>query len=210
MSKKSQMSKNSQMSNNEKDDKKNYNLNSEAVETLANADKEEIPQYSEEELSKYRKKKFQIPEWLKVVFIKFWFAGAVCFFIVMGTGITNLIDLFVALSIVMGMVTDLLTNNVVRFIEPYEGANSKFLLVTHRGMIGFGLNLMLGFVTIGAVIVCYFLLNIFVSIGVEPLLFGLLCMGVEMLLIGLKHLCGSILNDAKAAALGDSKNATEE
>lgn len=197
------------MSNNSKDEK-NYNLNSEAVDTLANADKEEIPQYSEEELSKYRKKKFQIPDWLKVIGLKFWFAGMVCFFIVMGTRVTNLIDLFVALSIVMGMVTDLLTNNVVRFIEPYEGANNKYLLVTHRGMVGFGLNLCCGFLTVGTVILCYFLLNTFVSIGVEPLLFGLLCMGAEMLFIGIKHFCSSILNDAKAAALGDSKNATEE
>ncbi|MGM9602423.1 MAG: hypothetical protein ACI3W5_12695 [Faecousia sp.] len=198
------------MSNNRKDEIKNYELSSEAVDTLANADKEEIPQYSEEELSKYRKKKFHIPDWLKVIFMKFWFAGAICFFIVFGTGATHLLDLYVALSIILGMVTDLLTNNVVRFIEPYEGANSKYLLVTHRGMVGFGLNLLLGFVTIGLVMGCYFLLNLFVPIGVEPLLFGLLCMGAEMLLIGIKHLCSSILNDAKAAALGDSKNATNE
>lgn len=197
------------MSNNRKDESKNYELSSEAVDTLANADKEEIPQYSEEELSKYRKKKFHIPDWLKVIFMKFWFAGAVCYFIMLGTAVRGL-DLYVALSIVMGMVTDLLTNNVVRFIEPYEGANSKYLLVTHRGMVGFGLNLLLGFVTIGGVMGCYFLLNLFVEILVEPLLFGLLCMGVEMLLIGIKHLCSSILNDAKAAALGDRKNATEE
>ncbi len=198
------------MSNTSKDDNRNYQLNSEAVETLANADKEEIPQYSEEELSKYRKKKFHIPEWLKVIFVKFWFAGAICFFIMMGTSLVNLLDLFVALSIVMGMVTDLLTNNVVRFIESYEGANSKFLMVTHRGMVGFGLNLLLGFVIIGGVMGSYFLLNMFASIRVEPLLFGLLCMGVEMLLIGIKRLCSSILNDAKAAALGDSSKTTKE
>ncbi len=198
------------MANNSKDDYKNYNLSSEAVETLANADKEEIPQYSEEELSKYRKKKFQFPEWLKVIFVKFWFAGAICFFIVMGTGVVNLLDLYVALSIITGMATDLLTNNVVRFIEPYKDANAKYLLVTHRGMVGFGLNLLLGFVTIALVMFCYFLINTVISIGVEPLLFGLLCMGVEMLLIGIKRLCSSILNDAKAAALGDSNNATEE
>ena len=42
------------MSENSKDLNKNYELNSEAVDTLANADKEEIPQYSEEELNKYR------------------------------------------------------------------------------------------------------------------------------------------------------------
>lgn len=198
------------MSNNSKDLNKNYDLNSEAVDTLANADKEEIPQYSEEELSKYRKKKFQIPNWLKVIFVKFWFAGAVCFFIIMGTGGGHWLDMYVALSIVMGMVTDLLTNNVVRFIEPYEGANNKYLLVTHRGMVGFGLNLMLGFVTMAGVMFCYFLINTVISVGVEALLFGLLSMGVEMLLIGIKRLCSSILNDAKAAALGETNRGTQE
>ncbi len=198
------------MSDFSKDQNKNYDLNSEAVETLANADKEEIPQYSEEELNKYRKKKFQIPNWLKVIFVKFWFAGAICFFIIMGTGVTHWLDLYVALSIVMGMVTDLLTNNVVRFIEPYEGANNKYLLVTHRGMVGFGLNLMLGFVTMAGVMFCYFLINTVISVGVEALLFGLLSMGVEMLLIGIKRLCSSILNDAKAAALGETNHGTKE
>ena len=198
------------MSDFSKDQNKNYDLNSEAVETLANADKEEIPQYSEEELNKYRKKKFQIPNWLKVIFVKFWFAGAICFFIIMGTGVTHWLDLYVALSIVMGMVTDLLTNNVVRFIEPYEGANNKYLLVTHRGMVGFGLNLMLGFVTMAGVMFCYFLINTVISVGVEALLFGLLSMGVEMLLIGIKRLCSSILNDAKAAALGETNHGTQE
>lgn len=198
------------MSKNSKDLNKNYDLNSEAVETLANADKEEIPQYSEEELSKYRKKKFQIPNWLKVIFVKFWFAGAVCFFIVMATGGGHWLDMYVALSIVMGMVTDLLTNNVVRFIEPYEGANDKYLLVTHRGMVGFGLNLMCGFLVMAGVMFGYFVLNLFVSVGVEALLFGLLSMGVEMLLIGIKRLCSSILNDAKAAALGETNHGTQE
>lgn len=198
------------MSKDSKDLKKNYELNSEAVDTLANADKEEIPQYSEEELSKYRKKKFQIPNWLKVIFVKFWFAGAVCFFIVMGLPNVHWLDQYVALSIVMGLVTDLLTNNVVRFIEPYEGANNKFLLVTHRGMVGLGLNLMLGFVVMAGVMFGYFTINLVTRVGVEALLFGLLSMGVEMLLIGIKRLCSSILNDAKAAALGETNNATKD
>ena len=38
----------------------------------------------------------------------------------------------------------------------------------------------------------------------------LLSMGVEMLLIGIKRLCSSILNDAKAAALGETNHGTQE
>ena len=49
----------------EKDIKeKNYNLNSEAVETLAGADREETPVYTQEELNRYRTTKgFHIPQW---------------------------------------------------------------------------------------------------------------------------------------------------
>ena len=61
--------------------KTNYTLQSDAVETLANADNEETPDYSEEELKKYRSKKgINISEPVKILLIKAWFAGAVCFF----------------------------------------------------------------------------------------------------------------------------------
>lgn len=195
---------------NSKETQKNYELNFEAVESLANADKEEIPQYSEEELYKYRKKKFQIPDALKILFIKFWFPGAVCFFFVMGISSLVGLDQFVVLSMVLGMVTDLLTNNVIRFMEPYSGANDKWLLVTKRGMVGFGLNLFFGCLITFAVYICYGLINMIVKVSVEPLLFGLLYMGVDMLLLGIKRLCTSIIKDAKTAARDESADGSEE
>ncbi len=192
------------MENQEKNSQtnRNYELNSDAVESLANADREEIPQYSEEELSKYRKKKFQIPELLKVCFIKFWFAGAICYFILWGIPGIGWLDQLFILAVVYGMVTDLLTNNVIRFMEPYKGANDKWLLVTHKGMVGFGLNLTLSVVVVFLVYMSYALINMIVFTGVEPLLFGLLCMGADLLLIGIKRLVISIVTDAKNAAKG--------
>lgn len=196
---------------NSKETQKNYELNFEAVESLANADKEEIPQYSEEELNKYRKKKFQIPDALKILFIKFWFPGAVCFFIIMGLTGLNWLDHIVVLAMVLGMVTDLLTNNVIRFMEPYSGANDKWLLVTKRGMVGFGLNLFFGcLITVAVIYVGYGLINMIVKVNAEPLLFGLLYMGVDMLLIGIKRLCTSIIKDAKTAARDESADGSEE
>ena len=65
-----------------------YELHTGAVEDLVSADKENTPRYSKEELDKYRsgKVKWRLPEWLKVILIKFWFYGAVCFFVFMGLG----------------------------------------------------------------------------------------------------------------------------
>ncbi len=197
------------MENQEKNPKsnRNYELNSDAVETLASADREEVPQYSEEELYKYRKKKFQIPEWLKVCFIKFWFAGAICYFIIWGIPGVGWLDQLVILAMVYGMATDLLTNNVIRFMEPYKGANDKWLMVTKRGMVGLGLNLACSVVVVFLVYCSYAVINMIIATGVEPLLFGLLCMGAELLLIGIKRLILSIIRDAKAAAKGESTEA---
>lgn len=197
------------------DESVNYQLSSDAVETLANADKEPVPQYSEEELKKYRKKKFHIPMLAKVLFFKAWFSGAVCYFVLMGLGMyLHGLDMYFVLVLVMGMVTDLLTNNVIRFIEELPGENDKYLLVTKKGMVGLGLNLLFSTVVTVLVVMLYEYINIFfagitgqtdkVFLPVEPILFGAACMGLDMLLIGIKRLCLSIFRDAKAAAAGQS------
>ncbi len=197
----------------------NYELKSEAVETLANADTEETPQYSEEELGKYRSKKgIHIPEPVKMLFIKAWFAGAVCYFIIWGLGtyVSNTIDMLFILGIVLGMVTDLLTNNVIHFLESEKGENDKWLLITKRGIAGFFANLIFSLIIVLCVFVLYDLINRFVIVitsdpdnlflGVEPVFYGLFCMGFEMLFIGIKRLCLSIFNDAKRSVQESYRN----
>ena len=72
---------------NQKENQTNYSLNTDAVETLASASAETAPDYSKEELNKYRSRgRFPLPNWLKMIAIKAWFAGAVCFFILWGLG----------------------------------------------------------------------------------------------------------------------------
>ncbi len=192
---------------------KNYTLKSDAVEELVSADTGEVPQYSEEELKKYRSKQgIHIPETVKILFIKAWFGGAVCYFILWGLGtyIGNAIDMLFVLGVVLGMVTDLLTNNILRFIETTPEENNKWLLVTHKGMVGFGLNLLLSMVIVVLVFFTYDFINRFVFtitsdpdnlfLGVEPVFYGLFCMGYDMLFIGIKRMLGAILRDAKESA----------
>ena len=190
----------------------NYELKSEAVEKLVDAQKGDVPQFSQEELNKYRSKKLAIPEWLKIVFIKAWFAGAVCFFVLWGLGIylSATLDMLFVAGAALGMVTDLLTNNVIRFIEKNPGSNDKWLLCARKGVAGFGMNLLCAFVILLCVYFTYSVINFtiisitgatdMVPLGVEPLLFGLLCMGYEMLLIGMKRMVQGIIRDAKNAA----------
>lgn len=193
-------------------DKKNYDLKSEAVEDLVNADSGDVPEFSREELEKYRSKKgIRISEPVKVLFIKAWFSGAVCYFFLWGLGnyVSGLIDMLFVLGVALGMVTDLLVNNVLRFIEKTPGRNDRWMMVPHKGMAGFFLNIVYSMVILLCVYLLYNLINYFligitgaadtVPLGVEPILFGIFCMGFDMLFIGFKRLLGSIIRDAKAA-----------
>lgn len=197
----------------EKDTNKNYNLKSDAVETLVNADTDEVPEYSEEELAKYRTpSKFRIPETAKVLFLKAWFAGAVCYFILWGLGmyIYSLIDMLFVLGVVLGMVTDLLTNNVIRFIEKNPGVNDKWLMFPKKGMGSFFLNIVYAMVLLVCVYSLYTGINYTYSaitgnadvvlLGVEPILFGVFCMGFDALFLFFKRMIGGIIADAKRKA----------
>lgn len=191
---------------------KNFDLKTEAMDALVNNDAEKVPEYSKEELKKYRGKgSVRIPNWLKMICIKSWFAGAVCFFILWGLGnyIAGLDMLFVS-AIALGMVTDVLTNNVIRFLEATPGENNCWMVVPPKGVLSFVLNLMYAFLVLACVFLFYNVLNYIIititgavdtiPVGVEPLLFGLLCMGFDMLFVGLKQLIKGIIRDAKTAA----------
>ena len=191
----------------------NYELKSRAVEELVEAMHEDAPQYSQEELNQYRTKRgIQIPTWLKIVALKAWFAGAVCYFILWGLGtyIYSIIDMLFILGIVLGLVTDLLTNNVIRFIEKTPGENDKWLLFPQKGMVSFFLNLVYAIVLIvlvyslyggiNRILVALLGLTDTVPLGVEPVLFGVFTMAFDMLFIGCRNLFKQIIADARASA----------
>lgn len=196
--------------------KQNYTLKSEAVNELVNADTSETPEYTEEELRKYRKKsKFHIPMPVKVLFIKMWFCGAVCFFFLWGLGglVPNLIDMLFITGIAMGMVTDLLLNNTIRFIEEYSGANDNWIFILPKGVKSLVLNVLYNLVIVFCVFMTYNLINYVmiqitgktdvIYLGVEPILFGVFCTAFDMLFVGIKRLLINIITDSKNAAKGN-------
>ncbi len=190
--------------------KTNYTLKSDAVETLANADHEQAPEYSEEELKKYRSKKgIHLSEPLKILLIKAWFAGAVCFFILWGLGLYlgNNLDMLFVLGVVMGMVTDLLVNSVIRFVEKTPGENDWWMMFPKKGLGSFLLNILYGFVIVICVYLLYNGINGLLSIvfqttdkvylGVEPILFGTFCMGFDMLFVWIKGTVVKLIRNAR-------------
>ncbi|MDD6051941.1 MAG: hypothetical protein PUC00_11870 [Clostridiales bacterium] len=191
-----------------------YDLHTEAVDALVTATKENTPRYSEAELNKYRsgKVKRRFPQGLKVLLIKFWFYGAVCFFVFWGLGLyLQGLDMYFVAALILGMVTDLLINHFLRFTEKLPGGSKKWMMVTRRGTGGFFLNIAYGFLLMFLVITVYQMINtaIFTLYGgsaeapllhVEPFAFGLITTGADMLCVGIRNTMRRILADARGKA----------
>ena len=188
-----------------------YKLHKQAVEDLAGADESNSPEVSEEELKKYRSgPKFRLGEGAKAYLIKAWFAGSVCFFIFWGLSsyISAWLDLLVAFGIVLGVVTDILTNNVRRCLANEQGANDRFLMFPKKSYFTFIWNILYAMVLLACVDVFYNLINLgilavmgggeTVPLGVGPILFGLFYAGFDTLFIAMKHLAIQIVRDAMA------------
>ena len=191
-----------------------YKLHTGAVEDLVTATKENTPRYSEEELNRYRsgKKRWKFPQGLKASLIKFWFYGAVCYFVFWGLGLYLVgLDLYFVAGIVLGMVTDLLINHFLRFTEKLPGGSKKWMMVTRRGTAGFFLNLLYGFLLIFLVITAYNVINTVIVtlyagsetaplLTVEPIVFGLTATGADTLCVTIRNTLRKMVEDAKRKA----------
>ena len=176
----------------------NYNLKSSAVEDLLEAEAGIAPEYSQEELNKYKaKSKLNLPETLKVLLIKGWFAGAVCFFFFWGLSTyLSYLDLMFVSAIVLGMVTDILVNNVLRFMEKEKGDNDKWMMYPKKSMVSFFLNIIHGFAMMFCIYWIYYGINLVITastgdqgmLGVEPILFGVFYVICDVLFIRVKRL----------------------
>ena len=193
-----------------------YRLNTKAVDDLVNANEENSPNVSEEELKKYRSgSKIKLPTQFKLLFVKFWFPAAVCFFFLWGLGayVSSTLDLLVITGLALGTVTDLLTNNVLRFVARQNGANDKYMMVPRKGFASLPLNILHSGAVLFLVFTAYNAINRAlisftgaaedaVPLGVEPILFGLFYLAFDSLLIGAKRLFFRIVRDAKDSAAG--------
>ena len=205
----------------EQDEKKSkstadyYKLKKKAVEDLVSADVSNSPKVSKEEIAKYSGrpvKRFAIPEWVKILLVKFWFYAAVCFFFVWGLGgyIGSLLDQLFVIGIAIGLVTDLLVNHSLRFMAVTEGSNDKWMLFPKKSYASFLFNILYGFVITFFVYTLYNMVNYAcmqltgnkdtLFLTVEPIIFGLFCLGVDMMFLGMKKLFLRILDDAKKTA----------
>lgn len=201
------------MSENKNNKKQNstenyYDLKTDAVNRLVNADKLPRPTVNTDPGKEYRSKNFlaKIPSWVKALFIKFWFNGAVCFFIFWGLGmlIPNILDMLIVFGVVLGLVTDIFVNNIFRFIENYPGQNKKWMLIPKKANWTIFVNVAYSILVLFCVFYLYNFINFViidqmggdVMFGVEPIAFGLLYLAVDMFFISIKNMIVSIVGDA--------------
>ena len=197
-----------------------YQLKTDAVDRLVNS--ENAPAVPDEEIKQYTskaKKKFYIPTWLKIVLVKFWFSGAICYFFLWGLGLyIQGLDLMFALMVGLGVANDLMVNKLLRAFESTEGENDKWMMVTVRKFWSIFINVLYSGVVLYCVFQTYYVINVMLGVdpnvgsseaesmlGVEPILFGLLYMGFDILLIKIKNTFIKIFRDAGANIPGGKK-----
>lgn len=188
-----------------------YKLKTKAVKELVEADESNSPPVSDKELRKYKSGLgIKIPDLVKICFIKWWFPAAVCFFFLWGLGnyLADMLDMLFVTGIGLGVVTDLLTNNTLRFIEPYPGAWKKWIILYKKSYSTFPLNILYAFVILLLIFASYGVINYVAMlvlhqstmaayVGVEPILFGLFYLVYDMLIVLMRNTLRNIVSDAK-------------
>jgi len=189
-----------------------YKLHTDAVRDLAEADESNSPEVPESELLRYRSgSRIHLTDWAKAILVKMWFAGSVCFFIFWGLSayVTARLDLLLVFGIALGVVTDVLTNNILRALAKTEHGNDRWMMFPRKRYATFFLNILYAFVLLGLTETVYGALNLLVlaidgagarPLGVGPILFGVIYTGADLLLITLKRLAAQMLRDAKQSA----------
>ncbi len=145
----------------------------------------------------------RVPTWIKACFIKFWFAGMVYYLI--GFGLSSYIasteNLVILTGLILGAVVDFLVNPIMRYFESSDKEYNNYIMfpfplkkfwtlitnILYYIIVAFGVNGI------------YFIINeyINVTLGVEPLLFGLFAVIVDMIFIGIKDLVVFLVKKAK-------------
>lgn len=186
-----------------------YELKTKAIDDLVDASEDNTQEYSQEELSRFRSRSgIRIPSAVKAILAKLWFNGVVCYFCIWGLGfyIGSQLDLYVVTSLIMGFWTDIIVNNVLRFLAKESGGNDGWMMFPRKGYASLVFDVVYAFVLMALVSGFYNALNGAlmggsldgsVPFAVEPVTFGLIYLCFDMAFILLKRLMLRIVADAR-------------
>ncbi len=142
----------------------------------------------------------RVPVWLKAIFIKWWFAGAVCYFILFGLQnvIKDPLDMIAFTGITLGLVVEVLVNPLFRYLERGDKEYAPYMMFPFpfKAYWTFFTNIIYYVLVAACVNGLYLAMNLAINAlngsqaiaGVEPLLFGVFFVIADMLFIGIKDL----------------------
>ena len=187
-----------------------YELKSGAVDDLINANVTNTPEVDPKELRKYRRKSIgNIPDGLKFFLVKWWFAGVVCWFFMIGMGsYVDTPDIILIMGIVTGLLWDLPVNIFIR-LKADQKDFSRYMMFPKTGVVAGILNALYGIVLIILTAMTYTAVNAALQtgggvLGVGPILFGVFTAGWDWILLKCRKLGSGILADAKKKASAQS------
>lgn len=169
----------------------------------------------EETFDPYKIDKFsRVPAWLKAFFIKFWFAGAVCYFVNMGLGtyVTAAVDLMVIDGVLLGVLTDCMVNPIFRMLESDKKEYNNFMMFPFpfKKYWTFLTNIIYYVALFFGVMFAYNGLNQLAKlinsnwyVAVEPIFFGIIVLIADMALIGVKDLIVYLVKRGKKKKKGE-------
>jgi hypothetical protein len=128
----------------------------------------------------------KMPLAAKVLMIKFWFAGAVCFLVCLflaGT-VGDTLTLLLVMGLVNGLVTAFLANPLLRLMESPDVDLHPWLLFYGRGYGSFCANILY------AVLLTFLSYGLFclLRITTDPILFGVAYCAADVLILQIKRL----------------------
>lgn len=139
----------------------------------------------------------KVPTWIKALFVKFWFAGMVCFFFMFGLKLQDL-DAILLIGIILGLVVDILVNPLFRFMETDNHEYNAYMMFPFpfKAIWTFFANIFYYLIIAIGVNYFYFGINEIMNaikgtqglyyLGVEPVTFGLFAVVTDMIFIGIK------------------------
>ena len=186
-----------------------YELKTDAVDRLVNANVTNTEDIPEKELKKYRRKSIlNLPEGLKYFLLKAWFAGVICWFFLIGLGSYGIasLDMIAIMGIVTGLIWDLPVNIYIRLKA--EAKDYGRWMMFPKTRVGAGIcNVLYGLVLVALVAGTYAVINRLLyavgserALSVEPILYGLLTAGWDWICLRFKALGQNILSDAREKA----------
>lgn len=189
------------------DDEVNYDINAntgvyDPKNVKSNGKEKQFDPYKIDRLS-------AVPTWIKACVIKWWFAGLVCYLIMWGLAIRDGLDRVVLCGLALGLIVDILVNPLFKYMESDRREYDNYMMFPFpfKAFWTFFTNLIyyvfvMCFVTllyggINELINLIFSTNQHVYVGVEPLLFGVLAVLVDMAFIGIKDLIVYLVKKSK-------------